>query len=63
VLDPALRGDYLESLALVRDLDFDVLVPWGVTEGSPPVDVVTDPSERHDRIDAIIDRVRAGGSR
>ena len=63
VLDPSLRGDYLDSLALVRDLDFDVLVPWGVTEGSLPYGLVADQSERHARIDAIIDRVRAGGNR
>jgi glyoxylase-like metal-dependent hydrolase (beta-lactamase superfamily II) len=63
VLDPTLRGAYLDSLALVRDLDFDVLVPWGVTEGSAPADHVADPAERRARIDAIIERVRAGGGR
>lgn len=35
VLDPRLRSDYLDSLALVRELDFDVLVPWGASEGGP----------------------------
>jgi glyoxylase-like metal-dependent hydrolase (beta-lactamase superfamily II) len=34
VLSPSI-DDYLNSLALVRDLDFDVLVPWGTTEGDP----------------------------
>jgi glyoxylase-like metal-dependent hydrolase (beta-lactamase superfamily II) len=63
VLDPGLRGAYLESLALVRDLDFDVLVPWGVTEGDAPAFLVSDASERRDRIDAIIERVAAGGTR
>ena len=63
VLSPALRSDYLDSLALVRDLDFDVLVPWGVTEGDSSVAIVADPAERRARIDAIIDRVAAGGDR
>jgi glyoxylase-like metal-dependent hydrolase (beta-lactamase superfamily II) len=63
VLDPSLRDDYLASLALVRDLDFDVLVPWGVTEGDEPVHVVRDADERRQRVQAIIDRVVAGGAR
>jgi hypothetical protein len=63
VLDPALRGAYLDSLALVRDLDFDVLVPWGVTETDAPVALVAGRSEMHERIDAIIARVRAGSDR
>lgn len=63
VLNPALRRDYLDSLALVRGLDFDVLVPWGTTEGYPPYAAVTEPAERRDRLDAVIDRVRAGGDR
>ena len=62
VLDGGRRAAYLESLALVRDLDFDVLVPWGVTEGDPSFAVVG-ADERRDRIDAIIARVRAGGDR
>lgn len=63
VLDPALRGEYLESLALVRDLDFDVLVPWGTTEGHPSYGLVSDRTEMHRRVDAIISRVSAGGDR
>jgi glyoxylase-like metal-dependent hydrolase (beta-lactamase superfamily II) len=63
VLDPALRPAYLDSLATIRDLDFDVLVPWGVTEGDAPVAVVADRAEARDRIDRIIARVAAGGDR
>ncbi|WP_395639674.1 MBL fold metallo-hydrolase [Pseudolysinimonas sp.] len=62
VLDPSLRRAYLDSLALVRELDFDVLVPWGVTDDSAPIAVVG-PGEARRRIDAIIARVEAGGSR
>jgi len=63
VLDSALRRDYLNSLALVRDLDFDVLVPWGTTDEGSPYGLVADRSEMHDRIDAITARVKAGGNR
>jgi hypothetical protein len=63
VLDESLRGEYLDSLALVHDLDFDVLVPWGTTEDGPSYGLVTGTSEIRDRVGAIIDRVRAGGSR
>lgn len=63
VLDPRLRGAYVESLRLVRDLDFDVLVPWGVTEGNAPVFPVRDEGDKRERVDAIIGRVIAGGSR
>jgi hypothetical protein len=63
VLSEELRSSYLDSLALVRELDFDVLVPWGVTEGDSPVGLVDDPAERRARIDAIMARVAAGGDR
>lgn len=63
VLDEGLRGAYLESLALVRDLDFDVLVPWGVTDDGPCCSPVASHDEIVDRVDAVIDRVRRGGNR
>lgn len=63
VLSPGLRDEYLRSLELVRELDFDVLVPWGTTEDGPSYGVATDHEEVRDRIDAIIARVRAGGDR
>jgi glyoxylase-like metal-dependent hydrolase (beta-lactamase superfamily II) len=63
VLDGALRKEYLDSLAAVRDLDFDVLVPWGTTDDGPPIAVVNSRAEIRERVDAIIDRVRSGGSR
>jgi glyoxylase-like metal-dependent hydrolase (beta-lactamase superfamily II) len=62
VLGSNLRAEYLESLALVRDLDFDVLVPWGATEGYPCF-AETDRADTRSRIDAIITRVRSGGDR
>lgn len=63
VLDPNLRDQYLESLALVRELDFDVLVPWGVTEDGPPVWPLSHPEERRQRVDAISRRLQAGARR
>jgi len=63
VVDPALRDQYLSSLALVRDLDFDVLVPWGVTEGDFPAWLVDSPADKRRRLDSIIGRVSAGGNR
>lgn len=63
LLSPAGRSDYLDSLALVRNLDFDVLVPWGATDEGASIGVVKDQSEKRDRIDAIITRIEAGGNR
>jgi hypothetical protein len=60
-LDSSDRAAYLESLALIRDLDFDVLVPWASTQGYPCY-AVTGNGEARRRIDAIIERVRAGES-
>ena len=62
VLDPGGRQDYIDSLALMHDLDFDVLVPWGATQGEPYV-VAVSRSEARERLDAIIERVEAGRSR
>ena len=59
VLDSSDRASYLDSLALIRDLDFDVLVPWGVTAGDLPY-AVTSRADARRRIDTLIERVRAG---
>jgi len=56
------RDAYLESLALMRELEFDVLVPWAATVGRPP-HAFTDAVDARRRIDAIVDRVRRGESR
>lgn len=55
------RAAYLESLELIRELDFDVLAPWAARGGSYLARV--DRAEAQRRIDAIIARVRAGESR
>jgi glyoxylase-like metal-dependent hydrolase (beta-lactamase superfamily II) len=60
VLDSSDRAAYLESLALIRELDFDVLVPWAASAGELPY-AVTSRADARRRIDAIVERVRAGG--
>ena len=58
------EGGRAESVRMpCRTLEFDVLVPWGTTEGDSSYGLVADQSEMHDRIDAMIDRVEAGGDR
>jgi hypothetical protein len=59
VLGSSERVPYLESLELIRDLDFDVLVPWAAS-GGQPYHAVTSQAETRRRIDAIIERVWRG---
>ena len=53
------RQAYIASLELVRELDFDVLLPWTASRGGP-WDAMTDKADARRRIDAIIDRLRRG---
>jgi glyoxylase-like metal-dependent hydrolase (beta-lactamase superfamily II) len=62
VLGSSDRGPYLESLELIRELDFDVLVPWA-SSGGQPYFAETDKADAQRRIGAVIERVRAGGDR
>jgi glyoxylase-like metal-dependent hydrolase (beta-lactamase superfamily II) len=62
VLGSSDREAYLESLELIRGLEFDVLVPWAASAGQP-YHAVTSAAGARRRIDAIIDRVRRGASR
>jgi glyoxylase-like metal-dependent hydrolase (beta-lactamase superfamily II) len=59
VLPSSDRALYLESLDLMRTLEFDVLVPWVATGGRDPY-VRTDPADARTRLDRIIQRVRSG---
>ena len=56
VLDSSDRAAYRESLQLIRELDFDVLVPWAATAGGR-LHAVTDHKDAQRRIDALIDRI------
>jgi hypothetical protein len=53
------REAYIASLELLRELDFDLLLPWAATRGGP-FHAVTDKADARRRIDAIIDRLRRG---
>ena len=62
VLDSSDRAAYMESLELIRELDFDVLVPWGATGGQPYY-ARTDGADTRRRVDAILKRVWNGEAR
>jgi glyoxylase-like metal-dependent hydrolase (beta-lactamase superfamily II) len=59
VLASSDQPSYLESLSLIKELDFDLLVPWAASAGQPYY-AVTDDADARRRLDAIIERVRAG---
>lgn len=59
MLESSDRDAYLASLELIRELEFDVLVPWVATVGEP-YHAVTSQAEATRRIDAIIARLRRG---
>ncbi len=60
VLPSSERAAYVESLELIRELDFDVLVPWAARAGGP-FHAVTSRVAARRRIDTVIERVRRGG--
>jgi glyoxylase-like metal-dependent hydrolase (beta-lactamase superfamily II) len=62
VLASSDRAKYVESLELIRELDFDLLVPWIATAGQP-YHAVTDRSDARRRIEAILTRVTHGQGR
>ena len=59
VLDSSDRAAYIESLELLRELDFDVLVPWAARAGEPYV-ARTSRADARARIDAVLERLRRG---
>jgi glyoxylase-like metal-dependent hydrolase (beta-lactamase superfamily II) len=59
VLESSDRAAYIESLELIKELDFDVLVPWAASVGQP-FHAVTDRADAGRRIDAILERLRRG---
>ncbi len=59
LLDPGARATYVESLRTLRDVAFDVLVPWGAASGSDVLVAVT-PDEARDQIEAAIARLEGG---
>jgi glyoxylase-like metal-dependent hydrolase (beta-lactamase superfamily II) len=61
VLGSSDRAAYVESLERLRELDFEWLVPWAASLDGPFA-AATDRADARRRIDALIARVRAGGS-
>jgi|SRR5215218_10408961 len=62
VLESSDRAAYVESLERLRELDFELLVPWVAGLDDPPA-VRTDPADARRRLDAIISRLRRGEAR
>jgi glyoxylase-like metal-dependent hydrolase (beta-lactamase superfamily II) len=62
VLASSDRDAYVQSLETIRELDFDVLVPWAVSRGWPYL-AHTDRPDAQARIDAILERLRRGEDR
>lgn len=61
VLESSDRVAYIESLERMRELDFDVLVPWAAS-GDDHL-ARTDAQDARHRLDAIIARLRRGENR
>ncbi len=59
VLRSSDRGAYIESLEVMRELDFDVLVPWAATRGQH-YHGPTSKADAQRRIDRILERVQRG---
>jgi glyoxylase-like metal-dependent hydrolase (beta-lactamase superfamily II) len=61
VLERSDRAKYISSLELIRDLDFDWLVPWAASVDEAPL-TATDRADTRRRLDAILERLRRGES-
>jgi|SRR5215207_8192699 len=62
VLDSSDRASYAASLEVIRELDFDMLVPW-IATAHQPYYALTNPAEKRRCVDAILERVRRGDDR
>jgi glyoxylase-like metal-dependent hydrolase (beta-lactamase superfamily II) len=62
VLGSSDRAAYIESLELIRELDYDVLVPWAAT-GGRDFYAVTSRADARTRVDRILARVQSGEDR
>lgn len=57
LLESSDRERFIESLERIRELEFDVLVPW-VVDAEDPYLVPVDAAERRQRIDALLQWIR-----
>jgi glyoxylase-like metal-dependent hydrolase (beta-lactamase superfamily II) len=56
------RAAYIDSLERIKEIEFDLLVPWAATAGQHFV-AATDKADAGRRIDAMVERLRRGGDR
>lgn len=61
ILGESNRQAFIETLELMRDLDFDVLVPWNALDNASPYESVT-PEERTSQVDNLLGRIRDGAT-
>ena len=61
ILEESNPQAFLATLSVMRELDFDVLVPWHAPQDVLPYDVVT-PEQKHRQIDRLSARIAAGAS-
>ena len=59
VLESSDRAAYIRGLELLRELEFDLLVPWAASAEGPS-HAVTDQADARRRIDEVLARVRRG---
>jgi glyoxylase-like metal-dependent hydrolase (beta-lactamase superfamily II) len=59
VLESSDRESYVTSLELIRELDFDLLVPW-IATGGQAYHAATDSADARRRIDSLLERIRRG---
>lgn len=62
VLDSSDREKYTASLELIRDLEYDLLVPW-ISTRDQPLFTRTSRQQARRRIDAVLERLRRGENR
>lgn len=60
LLDSSDRKAFLESLSLLRDIEFDLLIPWVALKGAPVATPYAWEAFRRD-LDAVISRIEGGG--
>ena len=61
VLGESDRQSYIKSLQTLRDLEFDLLIPWGASEGAEPATPVDRDTARRE-LDAVIRRLENGNN-
>lgn len=60
LLDSSDRGSFLASLTQLRDIEFELLIPWVALKGAAVATPYTPQTFRRD-LDAVISRIEGGG--